>query len=281
LVVADLPRSAWNGTLRLRELVLPVGLVSAKRKGDVQLALLHRDCGLRVEIAKACPAHGKLADEDLVKGWEIAPGEYMPVDVDELAAVAPRDTRTIDVYAIVADDTIEQLLNLKSYLLLPTKSRVSVGGYAILAEALQLEQVVALARFVAFGAEHLAAIRGRDLLLEVQELAPHADLRDSDGIRAAICDADAPVADRDVELARKLLDRLRVPFEPALLTNLHRGRLQQLLDTKLAGGTPTIVQPANEPPPAVSVDIGHALERSLRTVPRSRKARVDEALARA
>jgi DNA end-binding protein Ku len=276
--VVDLPRSAWNGTLRLRELVLPVGLVGAKRKGDVELRLLHRVCGQRVENARVCPQHGKVPDEELVRGWEIAPGEYLPVQVDELAGVAPADTRVIDVYAIVAAAQVDPLLHAKPYLLLPTGSQVSRAGYALLERAMCAEQVAALARFTAWGAEHLAAIAPHRGVLVAQELAPAEDLRDLAALAALVDQVGVPAA--RVERARKLLAKLAVPYEPALLTNLHRARVRQLLDARLAGGEPTI-QTVQVAPAQVTVDLDQALDRSLRNVPRSRKARVDEALARA
>lgn len=278
-VVGDLPRSSWKGTLHLRELVLPVGLASAKRKGDVELCRIHVDCGLRVGRQNVCPDHGPLTDDAVAPAWEISEGEYLELAAGELAAIAPRDTKTIDVYAVVAAGEIERLLTLRWHLLLPTRSRISRDGYALLEHAFRETDLAAIARFTAWGAEHLVALHGRAGVIELQELAPHSDLKDRVPIAELVDETVALLEPRTLQRATLLLERLQVPFSPELLRSLHRERVDTLVASKAASGNAKIIAPQMPELPAVSVDIGDAVERSLRAVPRARRARIDEALA--
>jgi DNA end-binding protein Ku len=278
--VSDLPRSAWNGVLQLRELVVPIGFVSAQTKAqDFSFRLIHDVCGEPVEQTRGCPVHGKVPEEELVKGWEIAPGTFVRVEPDELAAIAPPDNKVVDVYAIVDAGDVDPMLATRAYYLLPKRSKVSRDGYAALEQALRLEQLVGLARFTAFGTEHLAALVPHRYVLALQELAPAHDLRDPGPIADLV--AAVELDERTCALARKLVSRLEVPYEPALLTSRHRERLQRLYDARLADGTSALTRPAvDELMPAPTVDLAGALTDSLRGIPKSRKARVDAALAR-
>jgi DNA end-binding protein Ku len=278
--VSDLPRSSWNGVLKLRELVVPIGFVSSRRKSqEPTFRLIHDGCGQPIKQSRGCPVHGVVPDEELVKGWEVAPGEYVRIEPDELTAVAPPDNRIIDVYAIVDADALDPMLTTRAYYLLPTPSSVSRDGYAALEQALRLEQLIGLARWTAFGSEHLAALVPHRYVLALRELAPAADLRDAGPIAEEIAAVELDA--RTLELARKLVARLEVPYEPALLTSQHRERIRELLDARLTGGA-TMIQapPIDERAARPSVDIAGALQQSIRGIPKSRKARVDAALAR-
>ncbi|MFL5954810.1 MAG: Ku protein [Gaiellaceae bacterium] len=279
--MTDLPRSTWDGALQLRELVLPVGLASARRSQKQQLKLLHAEpCGQPIGQARWCPEHGKVPDEEIVKGWEIAKGQFAPVDVDELAAAAPADSRSINVYAIVRADQVDPLLAKRAYYLLPGRGRASLYGYAALADALCAEQLVGLARWTAHGFEHVGLLdskpAGKTLLLhelvtpgELRDVAPIAELVDS-----------AQLSTETVDLARKLLARLEVPYDPELLRNHHAERVQAVLEAQLSGDRIIHAPPVVDEPPTVSSNVDQALTASFRGIPRARKQRLAEALAR-
>lgn len=277
--MGDLPRSSLNLTLRLRELVVPIGLLPARDKGErVKFRLIHAECGEPIGIGRECPTHGTVAAEEVVKAWE-AGGELIAVDADELEAIAPVDSRGIEVFAIVQADSIDPLLVTQAWYLAPGRGRAAREGYAALQHALAAERLTALGRFVAWGSEHIAAIDGHRYTLVMRDLAPHAELRDATPVSELI--AGVELTERTNELARKLLTRLEVPFDGALLTNLHQQRVQQLLDAKLRGERTAKPQPAKLIEQPTTVDLDAALEQSIRSVPRSRKQRVNEALARA
>lgn len=277
--MSDLPRSVWNGTLRLRDLVVPVGLAPTRGRNETQFKLIHDGCGQLIQQERACPAHGKVPDEELVKGWEVAPGEYVPIDVDGLNAVAPADSRSINLFAIVRADSIDPLLVTRAYFLTPDKrSRAGREGYAAIEQALRLEGLTALGRFTAWGTEHLGAIDARRYELVLRELAEHTELRDATAVADLV--AEVELDDVTSARARTLVRRLEVPFEPQLLTNLHRQRVQEFLDAQLRGEKIFRAPPAADAGgPGASGDVAAALKLSLEGIPRGRRQRLEQALA--
>jgi DNA end-binding protein Ku len=132
-------RSLWNGTLHLAKLPpIPVGLVAGKGRSDVSLTTLHRPCSNRLEQSIQCPVHGEVSDDELVKAWQVTPGEYVLIEDDELqAAEQTSDEHRIDVAAIVAAAAIDPTMVTNTYFVKPSgKSAAALQLYALLAAAL-------------------------------------------------------------------------------------------------------------------------------------------------
>lgn len=270
-------RKIWSGSVVLGQVTIPVGLATTHASGDVSFRSLHKDCGTPLSQKRWCSLHDREVPEDeIVKGWEVTKGQYVALDPDELAALTPDgEAHRIDVFNTVDVDQLEPLGFAKSYYLAPADSAVGRRPYALLAEALTDSECAALARFVAWGAEHVCAIRPlgrgrRALVLHV--LHEREDAHPPDAIEDLLADLELPGPALD--LAGKLVEALYVRIDKADLTTPHRGRVAELLDAKLAGGE--IVQPPSqlEPIPTVPVDLEAALKRSLteirKTRPRSR-----------
>jgi non-homologous end joining protein Ku len=163
---------------------------------------------------------------------------------------------------------------------LPGRGRASLHGYAALAYALCAEELAGLARWTAFGFEHIGLLDskppGKTLVLH--ELVTPAELRDATPIAELVDSAQLPL--ETVALARRLLARLEVPYEPELLRNHHAERVQAVLEAQLSGERIIHTPAVDDEPPTVSSNIDHALTASLRGIPRARKQRLADALAR-
>lgn len=276
-------RSMWNGTLHLAELAIPVGLAPGKGRREIQLTTLHRLCRNPLEQTKQCPIHGEVTDDDLVKAWEVTPGEYLLVEEEELkAAEQTPDEHRLDVEAIVPAVAIEATMVLNTYFLKPVgKSAVALKAYALLASALAELDAAAIVRFNAWRGEHVAAIRplaGSAEVLVAQTLVVAEDVRTAEVITTAL----HPIAvdEDELELARELLDRMVVPFDPAkLLTNGRRDRVKQLLEGKLTGEGTVRAEPITDEAKTVArtaepADLADALRRSLKATKKPRRRRV-------
>lgn len=272
-------RSVWNGACVLGDLVVPVGLAPTREQGDHKVKVLH-SCGqpiARPRAAPECPAHGVVSEDELVRGFEIAPDEYLPVEQEILDAIAPLESRRVDLFAIVDAAAAEQLLVEHAWYLVPARSRAGREAYAALEHGLREESLVALARWQGWGRERLAQVRAVDRVLVLQELQPSSDLRDPGEIRDAI--AAVELTAKVEELARKLVSRLELPFESELLTSLHRGRVDSVIDAKLRGENLVSVVPARPEQPPLTGNLEETLAAALRSAPKSRKARREAALA--
>ena len=279
-------KSIWNGTIAFGEVTIPVGLAATVTGKGVSFATLHRECATPVQRKLVCAVHGDVPAEELVKGFEVAKGQYVLVEDAELEELAPEENRTIRISTCLAPGQLEPLAVERRYFLTPSESPLGRRPYLLLHQALQTTETVALARFVAFKSEWLATIRPlpgatRTLLLEklsyADELVPATEIEQT--LRAG---QDPTV--EELGLAAALVEQLR-PFRPTrrLFLSDHRARVQALVEAKLAGAPLVQTQPAAEGPAQAqlpSVDLMDALRRSMKKQPRDRSGRPPRATAR-
>src|ERR1700746_2384892 len=85
----SMPHASWKGFLRLSLVSVPVQAFNAANasKGDVSFNQLHETCKSRIKYQKTCPIHGEVQNNEIVKGYEYAKGQYVIVDEDELDAL--------------------------------------------------------------------------------------------------------------------------------------------------------------------------------------------------
>ena len=100
-------RTTWNGSISFGLVNIPVGLAPATkpaaRQTDVSFRMLHRECGTPIKQKRYCPLHQRDVEADeLVKGWEVAKGEFVLVEEADLEAIAQLDTsKAIEITSFV------------------------------------------------------------------------------------------------------------------------------------------------------------------------------------
>src|SRR5438270_4598133 len=115
-----MPRSIWSGAISFGLVSVPVKLYSAVSAKTVRFHQLHAADGVRIQQKRICPADGEeVPYDDIVKGYEIAPDQYVVVDPEELEALAPEKTRTIDIEDFVELSDIDPIYYDHAYYLAP------------------------------------------------------------------------------------------------------------------------------------------------------------------
>src|SRR2546428_112983 len=105
-----MPRSIWTGAISFGLVNVPVKLYSAVSKKTVRFHQLHEADGVRIQQKRVCPADGEEVPwEDIVKGYEISPDRYVGVSNEELEALDPKKTKTIDIEEFVDLEETEPL----------------------------------------------------------------------------------------------------------------------------------------------------------------------------
>src|SRR3982750_632743 len=153
-----MPRSIWTGAISFGLVNVPVKLYSAVSKKTVRFHQLHETDGVRIQQKRVCPADGEEVPFDqIVKGYEITPDQYVVVTPEELEAIEPRKTKTIDIEDFVDLEEIDPIFYDHPYYLAP-----GTGGakpYRLLLEAMRATNKVAMAKVVIRQKESLVAIR--------------------------------------------------------------------------------------------------------------------------
>ncbi|HEX8771229.1 MAG TPA: Ku protein [Acidimicrobiales bacterium] len=256
-----MPRPIWSGAISFGLVNVPVKLFSAVSPKDVRFHELHRKYGVRLTRKRICPADdAEVPYDEVVKGYELSPGRYVVLEREELEALAPRATRSIDIEDFVDLDQIDPIYYERPYYLVPDKG--GAKAYALLRNAMRETNKVGIARMVLRTKQYLAAIRpkGNALVIETMlfadEIVPDDELD--------LPDEDVDVAPREEKMARQLIDSLTTEFEPDKYRDEYRERVLELIEQK-AAGQEIVVEDAGEEPAKV-VDLMAALEASLAAV---------------
>ena len=151
-------RAIWSGSISFGLLNVPVKLYSAVSKKSVSFRELRESDGSRIRHKRVAEADGEeVPYEDIVKGYEIAPEQYVVITRDELEELDPKKTRAIEIQDFVDLDDIDPIYFDHPYYLGPDKG--AEKAYALLVKAMADAHKVAIARFVLRNREHLAALR--------------------------------------------------------------------------------------------------------------------------
>ncbi len=257
-------RTTWNGSVSFGLVNIPVGLAPATkpaaRQSDVSFRLLHRECGTPIKQKRWCPVHERDVESDeLVRGWEVAKGQFVTVEDAELEAIEQRDTsRSIDISRFVRLEEVDPVYFDRTYYLVPAGAEAQRRPYALLHEAMKDAGVAALGRFVLAGKEKLCLIRPMGEALALETLFVHDDVKDHAEIDEAV--VGSAVKKPELDLAKQIIASLAGEFDPEELRSEYRETLRELLEAKLAGAE--IVAPEPESPAPV-VDLMEALRASV------------------
>jgi DNA end-binding protein Ku len=256
-----MPRAIWSGAISFGLVNVPVKLFSATSPKNVRFNQLNAKTGARIKQKRVDASTGEeVAYEDIVKGYELAPERYVLIEPEELDALDPKATHTIDVEAFVNQDEIDPIFYDSSYYLAP-----ATGGarpYRLLLEALAAENKVAIARVVLRSKQQLCALRaaGDVIALSTMLWGDEVNSPDSlDGLEGA-----EPASDKELKMARQLIGMQSASFDPADYKDEYRERVLALIEQKANGEeiTPPPAEEAAKPAP----DLMAALEASLAAV---------------
>jgi DNA end-binding protein Ku len=259
-------RTTWNGSISFGLVSIPVGLspatATSARQSDVSFKLLHRECLTPIKQKRWCTVHDReLAPDEIVRGWEAAKGQFIPVEDDELDAIENADTsRSIEIRQFVPAGEVDPVYFDRTYFLVPAAAEAQRRPYALLLEAMRESDVVGIGSFVLAGKEKLCLIRPKGSALALETLFLAVDVKAQEEIDEPI--AATQVKKEELALARQIISGLESDFDPEDLRSEYRARLHDLLEAKRDGAE--IPAPAPQPDEAPVVDLMAALRASVK-----------------
>ncbi len=258
-------RTTWNGSLSFGLVSIPVGLAPATkpaaRAGDVSFRLLHRECSTPIKQKRFCPTHDReLGPDEIVKGWEVAKGQYVLVEEAELEALTQHDdSRSIEITRFVDATEVDPIFFDRTYFLVPAQAAAARRPYVLLLNAMSETGMAAIGRFVQQGKEKFCLIRPKGDALALETLYLSADVYSQAEIEEVV--EETTVKAQELALAQQVISSLVGAFDPADLQSDYRGNLRAMLEAKLAGEAVTIPEPATDDAPVI--DLMEALRRSV------------------
>jgi len=255
-------RTIWNGSISFGLVSIPIGLAVATQRSDIAFRTLHRECGTPIKNKRWCPFHERDVEaEELVKGWEVAKGEFVVVEESDLEAVALQRSQSIEILRFVALADVDPVYFDRTYYLAPATTPAQRRPYVLLLRAMEETGMAAIGKFVLWGKENLCLIRPRGDSLALETLFFAEDVRSHQEIEDAV--EETEVKKPELDLARQVIESLVGEFEPAAFENEYRRDLRAMLEAKLAGQEVAKPEPVPETP---VVDLMDALKKSVAEV---------------
>lgn len=267
-------RAIWKGAITFGLITIPVRLFSAVQEKGLKFHMLHGEDGGRIRYKRECSICGKeVAWDDIVKGYEYSKDHYVTFTEEELAALEVDSIHAIDVVAFVPLTAIDPIYFNKTYYVAPDAA--GLKAYRLLADALEAEGQVGIAKVALREKEQLATVRLKDDVFVLETMHWPDEIRVPEFEEL---DRRVEVRDAEVKMARQLVQQLSSDFEPDQFQDEYRTALEDLVEKKVAGQEVTVAAAPEEEPTKV-VDLMEALKASVEEAKKSRKSRPSRKVA--
>jgi DNA end-binding protein Ku len=249
-------RSIWNGTITFGLVSVPIKLYSATESKSVHFHEVHVKDGARVEHRRICPKDGReVSQKQIVKGFEVAEGEFVVLEPEEVKAAAGDRGKVVHLEEFVDAGAIDPVFFEKTYYV---GSRDNENAYRLLREALSRTGRAGIGRFTFHDREYLVAIRATDAVIVLHTLRFHdevvgaAELELGGGSRRP--------SRRERQMANQLVETLSDRFEPEAYEDTYREAVLDLIKRKSAGKEIDLLE---QEEPEHGDDLAAALQASL------------------
>src|SRR5271170_1347514 len=247
--------SVWKGHLTFGLVSIPVRLFTAARTENVSFNQLHKTDNSRIKQVIYCQAEDKpIPRDEIVKGYEYEKGKYVVIEDEDIKKVAPKTAKVMEIQEFVKADDVDPVYLESSYYMAPDE-----GGekpYALLFEALKATKYYAIAKIAMHNREHVVVVRPGERGMVLHTMYYQDEVRRTEEFRTDTSN----VSEREMNLAKMLVESLAAEFEPEKYHDTYRDNLRQMIDAKVAGHK---VVETPEPHMAPVIDIMEALKKSL------------------
>ena len=251
-------RPTWQGHLRLSLVTCPVALYTATNSGgEVHFNLINPETNNRIKMVTTDPDTGPIERSKLVKGYEVAKGEYILLTQDEINDVKLESTKTIDIERFVPAEDIDRRYWDNPYYLAPD-GKLAQEAFAVIRESMARSGQIALGRVVMSTRERLLALEPHEKGILAYTLRTDAEVRNEAEVFGSISDAKPDEA--MISIAQKIIEQKEGPFDPSQFVDRYEEALKDLIKTKQKGHK---VAKVAEPEDTNVVDLMAALRASL------------------
>ena len=261
-------RAIWKGAVSFGLVNVPVRLFAATQEHDIRFHQVHRADGGRIRMRRVCSACGEEVTYDqLAKGYEAEDGRLVVLTDEDFDSLPLATGHEIDVVEFVPIEQVDPVLFGRSYYLEPDSR--AVKPYALLREALQTTERMAVVKVALRQRESLAVLRVRDRVIMLQTLLWPDEIRDAD---FPVLDEEVELRPQELRMAASLVDSMATDFEPDSFEDDYQKALADLVAAKLEGAAPAPVESAE----AASTEVVDLLSALQASVDRARAARGEE-----
>lgn len=251
-----MPATVWKGYLSFGLVSFPIRLFAAARPEPVHFHLLHKKDLSRVKEIMFCAAEDKPLDRsEIVKGYEYEKGQYVVIDPEDLEKIAPSTASVMEILQFVKGSEVDPIYMDKSYYVAPEEA-VS-KPYSLLLTAMKQTGYDGVAKVAMHGREHIVILRPAENSMILHTMFFEEELHKANEVTVP---AQAKFDKKEIDLARRLIETLASPFEPAQYHDEYKKNVEQLIEHKRKGQK---IKAVEQPRKAPVVDLMRALQESL------------------
>jgi DNA end-binding protein Ku len=272
-----MPRSMWKGAIQFGLVTIPVKLYLATESRGVSFNMLHAACHGRIQMKTYCPTDGEMIERsDTVKGYEIAPDQYVVITDEDLASVPLKTVRSIEIEQFVPVDAAAEATRFVKQAYYVEPEPVARKAFFLLRQVLAKQGLRAVCKIVLRDREQLAALDpfANTIMLSTlywpDEVRSVADL--------AIPADDVEVKPAEMAMAEQLVGMMTGEFDPKAYRDEYREALMGIIEAKAAGEE--IAEPVAAPAARLT-DLVAALEASVAAAKAARQTAAPETVAQA
>ncbi len=258
-------RSIWKGHIRFSLVTIPIRIYSAvDTEETIRFNQLHKEDNGPVGYEKKCKKCGKaLAGEEIVKGYQFEPEQYVIVTAEDLQKVKLQSTKVIEIEGFIDSSEVHPTLYESPYFAGPDGA-VAAKTYALLTQALQASGKVGIGKVVLRDREEVVMLAPLDGGIVLYKLRSPQELRKMESVPQL----EQKEANKDeLKLSISLVESMSSTLKELDLTDRYRDALRELIEAKVAGRE--VVSVPEEAKPVV--DIMSALKQSIERTKAQRK----------
>ena len=263
-----MPRSLWKGAVSFGLVTIPIKLYTATEEKDVSFNMLHKKDHSRIRFQRMCAEEDvAVENSEIVKGYEIAPDNYVVLEDEDFKKVPVNSTRAIEITDFVPAEQIDPIYYQKTYYLEPDK--VGSKPFALLREVLKDSRLVAVAKVSLRQKEQICTLRVYGDTIAMETMFYPDEIRSAEDLEVP---GKVDIGEKEMKMAKSLVEMLTGDFEPEKYHDNYREALLELIQAKSEGEE--IKRPA--PVAGKVTDLMEALRASVEAA-RSRRDEGEEA----
>ncbi|AWB43623.1 Ku protein [Paenibacillus sp. CAA11] len=252
--------TVWKGAISFGLVHVPVKMFSATEDKDISMKYIHKACGSPISYVRRCPACDKDVEwDEITRGYEYEKGRYVLFEKEELEQLSDHTSKTITILDFVDLKEIDPIYFQKTYYLSPDQA--GSNAYRLLLEAMRDTGKIGIAKIAIRSKSSLAAIRVMEGCLAVETIFYPDEIRPISQV-PNLPEAES-VNEKELTMAKLLIEQLSTPFEPEKYTDDYRESLLTLINQKVAGEEVSLA-PAR--PETNVIDLMAALQASIEAV---------------
>ncbi len=261
-------RPIWSGAISFGLIYIPVKLYDATRSHKIDLDMLRKSDHCRIGYVRVCKETGEeVPYADIVKGYEYRKGDYVVVEDEDFKRANVKKSQTIEIVSFAQSVEIDEKYLEKPYYMEPV--REAKKAYVLLREAMRQSGKVGIARYVMRTKEHMAMVKAEEDVLILNQMRFADEIRSSAELDLPSRGAES-VAEKELELAKTLIDQLAEPWKPDQYHDTYYEDLRRIIQEKVEGKVP---EPIGEAPrPTGVTDLFSKLSESLEAAKKQKKA---------